>query len=32
VFWVWNLWHTFDAAEERERARTAAGNPQLPRL
>jgi cbb3-type cytochrome oxidase subunit 1 len=21
IFWVWNLWHTFDAAEDRQRAR-----------
>jgi cytochrome c oxidase cbb3-type subunit 1 len=21
TFWVWNLWHTFDAAENRQRAR-----------
>lgn len=31
IFWVWNLWHTFDAAERRERARVEPGR-QLPTL
>ena len=28
--WVWNLWRTFDAADVRQRARTAGGRPSLP--
>jgi cbb3-type cytochrome oxidase subunit 1 len=32
VFWVWNLWHTFDAAEDRQRARGRSGQHQLPTL
>ncbi|HEU5220052.1 MAG TPA: hypothetical protein VFU23_15440 [Gemmatimonadales bacterium] len=30
--WVWNLWHTFDAADARERARVLSGKQSLPRL
>lgn len=32
VFWVWNLWHTFDAAEARQRAGPPSGQRQLPTL
>ncbi len=32
AFWVWNLWHTFDAADARQRARDAAGKSQLPTM
>ena len=30
VFWVWNLWHTFDAADGRERARLKSDRRPLP--
>lgn len=30
VFWVWNLWHTFDAADDRQRVRDQSGQRQLP--
>ncbi len=30
--WVWNLWHTFNAADARERARATAGKRTLPTL
>lgn len=35
VFWIWNLWRTFDAADARQRARTqseASGRRPLPTL
>jgi cytochrome c oxidase cbb3-type subunit 1 len=32
AFWVWNLWRTFDAADARQRARVAAGKPELPTI
>lgn len=32
AFWVWNLWRTFDAADERQRARAAAGKAELPTI
>ena len=32
VFWVWNLWHTFDAADVQQRRRTQSGQRQLPTL
>ena len=32
VFWVWNLWHTFDAADARQRAGAQSGQRQLPTL
>ncbi|HEX6316958.1 MAG TPA: hypothetical protein VFZ73_18930 [Gemmatimonadaceae bacterium] len=30
LFWVWNLWHTFNAADARQRARAQSGRDQLP--
>lgn len=30
--WVWNLWHTFNAADARQRAREQAGRPTLPTI
>jgi len=30
LFWVWNLWHTFNAADARARARAMSGKPTLP--
>jgi len=30
LFWVWNLWHTFNAADERQRAREKSGHGTLP--
>lgn len=30
VFWAWNLWRTFDAADARERTRAPSGQRQLP--
>ena len=30
LFWVWNLWHTFNAADARQRAREESGRPTLP--
>ena len=30
LFWVWNLWHTFNAADARARARAESGRPSLP--
>lgn len=30
LLWVWNLWHTFDAADARQRARAASGSKNLP--
>lgn len=32
VIWVWNLWHTFDAADARARARARSDHPTLPTL
>ncbi len=32
LFWVYNLWRTFDAADARQRARVLAGQTQLPTL
>ena len=32
VFWVWNLWHTFDAADTRQSGRAHSGQRQLPTL
>lgn len=32
LLWVWNLWHTFDAADARQRARDASGKPGLPTI
>ena len=32
AFWVWNLWHTFDAADARQRARAAAAKTDLPTM
>lgn len=32
MFWVFNLWHTFNAADARQRAREAAGPKALPTL
>ena len=32
AFWVWNLWHTFDAADARQRAREEAGKSGLPTI
>ena len=32
LFWVWNLWHTFNAADARSRARAESGRPSLPTL
>ncbi len=32
AFWVWNLWHTFDAADARQRARETARKPELPTI
>lgn len=32
LFWVWNLWHTFNAADARQRARAMSGRDQLPTL
>ncbi len=32
MFWVYNLWRTFDAADARQRAREAAGRKELPTL
>src|SRR5687767_12633348 len=31
MIWVWNLWHTFDAADARQRARASAAPRDLPR-
>jgi cbb3-type cytochrome oxidase subunit 1 len=30
MFWVWNLWHTFNAADARQRAREQSGRGTLP--
>jgi cytochrome c oxidase cbb3-type subunit 1 len=30
LFWVWNLWHTFNAADARARARAQSGRSSLP--
>jgi cbb3-type cytochrome oxidase subunit 1 len=30
LFWVWNLWHTFNAADARQRAREQSGHAPLP--
>jgi cytochrome c oxidase cbb3-type subunit 1 len=30
LFWVWNLWHTFNAADARARARAESGRAPLP--
>lgn len=30
LFWVWNLWHTFNAADARARARAQTGRSSLP--
>ena len=30
LFWVWNLWHTFNAADARARARAQSGRASLP--
>ena len=30
LFWVWNLWHTFNAADARQRAREKSGRSILP--
>ena len=30
VFWAWNLWRTFNAADARERARSQSGQKRLP--
>ena len=32
IFWVWNLWHTFDAADARQRARGSTDHTRLPTL
>jgi cbb3-type cytochrome oxidase subunit 1 len=32
VFWAWNLWHTFNAADARDRARSQGGQKRLPTL
>ncbi|HLB55165.1 MAG TPA: hypothetical protein VJK71_08655 [Gemmatimonadales bacterium] len=32
AFWVWNLWHTFDAADARQRTRAQSGQRELPTL
>jgi cbb3-type cytochrome oxidase subunit 1 len=32
VFWIWNLWRTFDAADARARARAQSGREQLPTI
>lgn len=32
ALWVYNLWHTFDAADERQRARDASGATVLPTI
>ncbi len=32
VLWAWNLWQTFNAADARDRARSQAGQKQLPTL
>jgi cbb3-type cytochrome oxidase subunit 1 len=32
VLWVWNLWHTFNAADARRRSRRQPEGPQLPTL
>ena len=32
VCWVWNLWHTFDAADVQQRGRAQPGQRQLPTL
>ncbi|HXY32071.1 MAG TPA: cbb3-type cytochrome c oxidase subunit I [Gemmatimonadaceae bacterium] len=32
LLWVWNLWRTFDAADERARARAQSDKPSLPTI
>jgi hypothetical protein len=32
LFWVWNLWHTFDAADARQREREQGRTRDLPTM